>query len=88
MTKDKLIEALETALAVLTQPTITFTLPKREPLSNDVYVVQETSSDDIEFVFENLEDAKEYVKAFNKEETGYSFRVMKGIVWRRGKDEQ
>ena len=88
MDKNKLIEALETALAVLTQLTVTFTPPKREPLSNDVYVVQETSSDDIEFVFENLEDAKEYVKAFNKEETGYSFRIMEGIVWRRGKDEQ
>ena len=35
MTKDKLIEALETALAELKQPTITFTLPKREPLSFD-----------------------------------------------------
>ena len=57
-------------------------------MNGEVYVVHETSSDDIEFVFENLEDAKEYVKAFNKEETGYSFRVMKGIVWRRGKDEQ
>ena len=35
MNKEKLIEALETALAVLTQPTVTFTPPKREPLSDD-----------------------------------------------------
>ena len=53
----------------------------------EVYVVQEMCSDDVEYVFENLEDAKEYVKAFNKKETGYSFRIMEGIVWRRGKDE-
>lgn len=56
-------------------------------MNDEVYVVQETSSDDIEFVFENLEDAEKYVKAFNKEETGYSFRVMKGVVWRGISDE-
>jgi len=32
MNKDKLIEALETALAELKQPTISFTPPKREPI--------------------------------------------------------
>ena len=32
MDKNKLIEALETALAELKQPTVTFTLPKREPI--------------------------------------------------------
>ena len=35
MNKDRLIEALETVLAELKQPTITFTPPKREPLSDD-----------------------------------------------------
>ena len=34
MNKERLIEALETALAELKQPTITFTPPKREPLSD------------------------------------------------------
>lgn len=33
MNRDRLIEALETALAELKQPTVTFTPPKREPLS-------------------------------------------------------
>ena len=42
MTKDKLIEALETALAELKQPTITFTLPKREPLSDDEIALMAT----------------------------------------------
>jgi len=35
MNKDKLIEALETALAELKQPTISFTPPKREPIDLD-----------------------------------------------------
>ena len=35
MNKEKLIEALETALAELRKPTITFTPPKREPLDLD-----------------------------------------------------
>ena len=35
MNKDKLIEALETALAELKQPTVTFTPQIREPLSDD-----------------------------------------------------
>ena len=34
MTREKLIEALETALAALKQPTVTFTPPKREPLDD------------------------------------------------------
>ena len=33
--RSKLIESLETALADLKQPTVTFTPPKREPLSDD-----------------------------------------------------
>ena len=35
MNRERLIEALETALAALKQPTVTFTPPKREPLSED-----------------------------------------------------
>lgn len=39
MNKDKLIEALETALAELKRPTISFTPPKREPLSDDEIIL-------------------------------------------------
>ena len=35
MNRERLIEALETALAELRKPTITFTPPKQEPLSDD-----------------------------------------------------
>ena len=38
MNKDRLIEALETALAELKQPTITFTSPKRESLGERIEV--------------------------------------------------
>jgi len=49
-------------------------------MSKVVYVVQETSSNDVEFVFEKLEEAEEYVKQFDGG-IGYTFRVMKAIVW-------
>ena len=35
MNRERLIEALETALAALKQPTVTFTPPKREPIDLD-----------------------------------------------------
>lgn len=47
MNKDKLIEALEAALAALKQPTITFTPPKREPLSDEIlYPIAEARIND------------------------------------------
>ena len=56
--------------------------PKREPLSDKVvYIVQETSSDDVEFVFNTRKEAVEYVKQFDGVGSGYSFRIMEGIVW-------
>ena len=89
MSKDRLIEALETALSELRKPTITFTPQKQEPLSDKVvYIVQETSSDDVEFVFNTRKEAVEYVKQFDGVGSGYSFRIMEGIVWRREKDER
>lgn len=58
--------------------------PKQEPLSSKVvYIVQETSSDDVEFVFNTRKEAVEYVKQFDGVGSGYSFRIMEGIVWRR-----
>jgi len=40
MNKDKLIEALETALAELKRPTISFTPPKREPVELEDVIKQ------------------------------------------------
>lgn len=47
MSKERLIEALETALAELRKPTITFTPPKREPLSDEIlYPIAEARIND------------------------------------------
>lgn len=46
-----------------------------------VYIVQETSDSEVEYVFKILEHAEEYVKQFDGVDNGYSFRIMKGIVW-------
>jgi hypothetical protein len=46
-----------------------------------VYIVQETSDDEVEYVFREREHAEEYVKQFDGVGTGYSFRIMEGIVW-------
>jgi len=46
-----------------------------------VYIVQETSDDEVEYVFKTLEHAEKYVKQFDGVDTGYRFRIMKGIVW-------
>ena len=47
MNKDRLIEALETALAELKQPAVTFTPPKREPLGARI----EVPSGNTDYVF-------------------------------------
>ena len=57
-------------------------------MNGEVFVVQETSSDDVEYVFEKLEDVEKYINQFDEEKTGYRFRVVRAAVWRRGKDEQ
>ena len=57
-------------------------------MNGEVFVVQETSSDDVEYVFEKLEDVEKYIYQFDEEKTGYRFRVIRAVVWRRGKDEQ
>ena len=47
MNRERLIEALETALAALKQPTVTFTPPKREPLSDEIlYPIAEARIND------------------------------------------
>ena len=61
MNKDRLIEALETALAELRKPTITFTPPKREPIKDgelEVWYSQHTWATDKQEYMWGFRDAE------------------------------